>query len=60
MTSDNEELIGLIRKNKNKQIISHDYNSGNLRGIKKTFREFFNDSPKKIIEMANTHSMVIK
>jgi hypothetical protein len=42
------------------RIISHDYNANNIAGIKKAFREFFNDSPEKIIEIADTQSMIIK
>lgn len=42
------------------RIISHDYNSSNLDGVKKAFREFFSDIPEKIIEIADTQVMVIK
>ena len=42
------------------RIISHDYNASNIGGVKQAFEEFFKDSPEKIIEIADTQSMVIK
>ena len=42
------------------RIISHDYNASNIDGVKKAFMEFFKDMPEKIIEIADTQSMVVK
>ena len=42
------------------RIVSHDYNTTSMPGIKKAFKEFFKDNPEKLIEIADTQIMVIK
>lgn len=42
------------------RIVSHDYNTSSMPGIKKAFTEFFMDQPEKIIEIADSQVMVIK
>ena len=42
------------------RIVSHDYNTNSMPGIKKAFSEFFMDQPEKIIEIADSQVMVIK
>ena len=42
------------------RIVSHDYNTNSMPGIKKAFSEFFMNQPEKIIEIADTQVMVIK
>ena len=42
------------------RIISHDYNTTSMPGVKKAFFEFFKGSPEKLIEIADTQVMVIK
>ena len=42
------------------RIVSHDYNTTSMPGIKKAFSEFFNNTPEKIIEIADSQVMVIK
>ena len=42
------------------RIVSHDYNTTSMPGIKKAFREFFKNEPEKIIEIADSQVMVFK
>jgi len=42
------------------RIVSHDYNTSSMPGIKKAFSEFFEKEPEKIIEIADTQVMAIK
>ena len=42
------------------RIVSHDYNTNSMPGIKKAFLEFFEKEPEKIIEIADTQVMAIK
>ena len=42
------------------RIVSHDYNTNSMPGIKKAFSEFFMNQPEKIIEIADSQVMVIK
>ena len=42
------------------RIVSHDYNTNSMPGIKKAFSEFFEKEPEKIIEIADTQVMAIK
>tara|TARA_B100000029_G_scaffold508795_1_gene596516 strand:+ start:440 stop:1366 length:927 start_codon:yes stop_codon:yes gene_type:complete len=42
------------------RIVSHDYNTNSMPGIKQAFSEFFMNQPEKIIEIADTQVMVIK
>ena len=42
------------------RIVSHDYNTNSMPGVKKAFSEFFMDQPEKIIEIADSQVMVIK
>ncbi len=42
------------------RIVSHDYNTNSMPGIKQAFSEFFMHQPEKIIEIADTQVMVIK
>ena len=42
------------------RIVSHDYNTNSMPGIKKAFSEFFKNEPEKIIEIADSQVMVVK
>ena len=42
------------------RIVSHDYNTQSMPGIKKAFQEFFKNEPERIIEIADTQVMVSK
>ena len=42
------------------RIVSHDYNTSSMPGVKKAFSEFFMDQPEKIIEIADSQVMAIK
>ena len=42
------------------RIVSHDYNTTSMPGIKKAFLEFFSDQKEKLIEIADSQIMVIK
>ena len=42
------------------RIISHDYNAGNIGGVKQAFKEFFKESPEMLIEIADTQVLVVK
>ena len=42
------------------RIVSHDYNTTSMPGVKKAFSEFFMNQPEKIIEIADSQVMVIK
>ena len=42
------------------RIISHDYNAASMPGVKKAFLEFFENSPEKIIEIADSQVLAIK
>ena len=42
------------------RIVSHDYNTTSLSGIKKAFSKFFNNHPEKLIDIADSQVMVIK
>jgi len=41
-------------------IITHDYRSAHLPGVKKAFDAFFTDKPETIVELWDTQAMVIK
>lgn len=45
---------------KDGRIICHDYNNEDCQGVKKAFKEFFKNSPEKVIDIADTQGMVIK
>ena len=42
------------------RIVSHDYNTNSMPGVKQAFSEFFMDQPEKIIDMNDSQVMVIK
>ena len=42
------------------RIVSHDYNTTSMPGVKKAFLEFFADQKEKLIEIADSQIMVIK
>ena len=42
------------------RIVSHDYNTTSMPGVKKAFLEFFTDQKEKLIEIADSQIMVIK
>ena len=42
------------------RIVSHDYNTTSMPGIKKAFQEFFKNEPERIIEIADCQAMVLK
>jgi len=42
------------------RIVSHDYNTTSMPGIKKAFLEFFSEQKEKLIEIADSQIMVIK
>jgi len=42
------------------RIITHDYNAGDIGGVKLAVQKFFRDSPEKIIEVADTQSIIIR
>ncbi len=42
------------------RIVSHDYNTMSIPGVKKAFKEFFKNHDEKLIEIADTQIMVIK
>ena len=42
------------------RIVSHDYNTNSMPGIKKAFSEFFMNQPEKIIDIADSQVIVIK
>ena len=42
------------------RIVSHDYNTTSMPGVKKAFVEFFINEKEKLIEVADSQIMVIK
>ena len=42
------------------RIVSHDYNTNSMPGVKQAFSEFFMGQPEKIIDMNDSQVMVIK
>ena len=42
------------------RIVSHDYNTTSMPGVKKAFLEFFKNEKEKLIEIADSQIMVIK